>query len=172
MSKTRRWIGIALAATLTAVFTAMGAPAANGDPPVVATTITTGFTSTFTFVNPCTGGTGTVDLAGRDVLHVTDFGSGIFHVVDAQSGILTFTPDDPSVVTLTGHYTTTLNDQSTAPGLQFTVGGPFDVVAAGADGSLVVFHLISRTTRTPDGTVTVSFSLTRVECVPGARRGR
>jgi hypothetical protein len=107
-------------------------------------------------VNPCTGGTGTVDLAGRDVLHVTDFGGSIFHVVDTQSGTLAFTPDDPSALTLEGHYTTTFSDQSNPPELQFTVGGPFDVVAVGADGSRVVFHLISRTTRTPGGTVTVS----------------
>jgi len=65
-----------------------------------------------------------------------------------------------------GHYTTTFSDQSNPPGLQFTVGGPFDVVAVGADGSRVVFHLIARTTRLPDGTVTVSFNATRFECVP------
>ncbi len=166
MNKAPRWLAIALAAALTAVFAAMAAPAASADPPVVATTITTDFSSTFTFVNPCTGGTGTVDLAGRDVLHVSDFGGGIFHVVDTQTGTLTFTPDDPSALTLIGHYTTTFSDQSNPPGLQFTVGGPFDVVGVGADGSRVVFHLISRTTRTPDGTVTVSFSVTRFECVP------
>jgi hypothetical protein len=166
MGKTRRSMGIALAAGLTALFAAVAAPMASGDPPVVATTITTDFTSIFTSVNPCTGGTGTVDLAGQDVLHVTNFGGGIFHVVDTQTGTLTFTPDDPSALTLVGHYTTTFNDQSTPPGLQFTVGGPFSVVAVGADGSRVVFNLVSRTTRLPDGTVTVLFSVTHFECVP------
>jgi hypothetical protein len=173
--KTPRWFNtnrffsparITSARILLLAAAAMVAPAASGDPPVVATTITTNFSSTFTSVNPCTGGTGTVELAGQDVLHVTDFGGGIFNVVDTQTGILTFTPDDPSALTLIGHYTTTFSEQSTPPGLQFTVGGPFDVVAVGAEGSRVVFHLISRTTRTPDGTVTVSFDVTRFECVP------
>ncbi len=166
MNSTRRWIAITFAAAVTALVAALAAPAASGEPPAVLTTITTDFTSSFAAANPCTGGTGTVELAGRDVLHVTDFGGGIFHVVDTQSGTLTFTPDDPSAPTLAGHYTTTFNEQSNPPGLQYTVGGPFDVVAVGADGSRVVFHLISRTTRTPDGTVTVSFSVTRFECVP------
>ena len=94
MNRTRRWIPIALAAALTAVLAALAAPAANGGPPAVTTTITTDFTSSFASVNPCTGGTGTVELAGRDVVHVTDFGGGIFHVVDTQTGTLTFTPDD------------------------------------------------------------------------------
>jgi hypothetical protein len=166
MNKTSRWIAIALAAAFTAFFAAMAAPAASAEPLAVSTTITTDFSSSFTSVNPCTGGTGTVDLAGRDVLHVTDFGGGIFHVVDTQSGTLTFTPDDPSTLTLVGRYTTTFNQQSTPPGMQFTVGGPFNVVSVGEDGSRVVFHLISRTTSTPDGTVTVSFSVAHFECVP------
>jgi hypothetical protein len=172
MSKIRRCIAIALAAALTAFVAAVAAPAASGEPSAVFTTITTNFTSSFAAVNPCTGGTGTVELAGRDVLHVTDFGGGSFHVVDTQTGILTFTPDDPSALTLVGHYTTTFSDQSNPPGLQFTVGRPFNVVAVGADGSRVVFNLIARTTRSPDGTVTVSFDVTHFECVRtgGVRR--
>jgi hypothetical protein len=169
MKNRNTMIAMALAMAVTALLAAIVAPVASGDPPAVTTTITTNFSSSFAAVNPCTGGTGTVDLAGRDVLHVTDFGGEtllIFHLVDTQTGILTFTPDDPSALTLIGHYTTTFNEQSNPPGLQFTVGGPFDVVVVGADGSRVVFHVISRTTRTPDGTVTVSFSATQVECVP------
>jgi len=166
MNWTRRWIAMALAAGLTAVVAAMAASAASAAAPTVATTITTDFHDSFTAVNPCTAGTGTVEVAGQDVLHVTDFGGGIFHVVDHQTGTLTFTPDDPAAVTLTGHYTTTFSNQSNPPGLQFTVGGPFNVVGVGADGSRVVFHEISRTTRLPDGTVTVSFDVTHVECLP------
>jgi hypothetical protein len=166
MKNRNTMIVMAPAVAITALLAAIVAPVASGDPPAVTTTITTDFSSSFTAVNPCTGGTGTVDLAGRDVVHVTDFGGGIFHLVDTQTGILTFTPDDPSALTLIGHYTTTFSEQSNPPGLQFTVGGPFDVVAVGADGSRVIFHVISRTTRTPDGTVTVSFSATQFECVP------
>lgn len=165
--KLRLTLLAALCAAIIAAFVAaVAAPAASGEPPAVSTTITTDFTSLFAAVNPCTGESGTVDLSGRDVLHVTDFGGGIFHVVDTQTGILTFTPDDPSALTLAGQYTTTFSDQSNPPGLQFTVGGPFNVVAVGADGSRVVFNLIARTTRTPDGTVTVSFNVTHFECVP------
>jgi len=157
---------IVMALAVTALLAAIVAPVASAARPVVTTTITTDFSDSFTAVNPCTGGTGTVDLAGRDVLHVTDFGGGIFHLVDTQTGDLTFTPDDPSALTLTGHYTTTFSNQSNPPGQQFTAGGPFDVVAVGADGSRVVFHITSQTTQTPDGTVTVSISATQFECIP------
>src|SRR5262249_14440140 len=133
MNWTRRWIAMASAAGLTAVFAAMVAPAASAAPPAVATTITTDFHSSLTATNPCTPRTGTVEVAGQDVLHVTDSGGGIFHLVDHQTGTLTFTPDDPAAVTLAGHYTTTFSDQSNPPGLQFTVGGPFNVVGVGAD---------------------------------------
>jgi hypothetical protein len=166
MKNRNTMIVMALAVAVTALLAAIVAPVASGDPPVVTTNITTDFSDSFTAVNPCTGGTGTVDVAGQDVFHITDFGGGIFHLVDTQTGTLTFTPDDPAALSLTGHYTTTFNEQSTPRGLQFTVGGPFDVVAVGEDGSRVVFHMISRTTRTPDGTVTVSFDVTRFECVP------
>src|SRR5215472_5483965 len=165
MNWTRRWITLALAAGLTTWFAALAAPA-SAAPPTVATTITTDFISSFTAVNPCTAGTGTVAVAGRDVLHVTDFGVGIFHLVDHQTGTATFTPDDPAAVTLAGRYTTTFSEQANPPALQFTAGGPFNVVGTGADGSRVVFHLIERTTRLPDGTVTVSFSVAHFECLP------
>jgi len=76
-----------LAALVTGAPSALAdATAASGEPPAVTTTIITNFTSSFASVNPCTGGTGTVELAGRDVLHVTDFGAGIFHVLDTQPG--------------------------------------------------------------------------------------
>ena len=166
MNWTRRWPAIALAAGLTAGLAALAAPAARAAPPTVTTTITTDFTSSFPAVNPCTAGTGTVSVAGQDVLHVTDFGGGIFHLVDHQTGTGTFTPDDPAAVTLAGHYTTTFSEQANPPALQFTVGGPFNVVGTAADGSRVVFHLIARTTRLPDGTVTVSFSVVHFECLP------
>jgi hypothetical protein len=144
------------------------APAAGAEPPAVVTVITTDFSSSFAAVNPCAGGAGTVELVGQNVCHFTDFGGGIFHLVDTQTGSLTFTPDDPAMLTRAGHYTTTYSLQSNPPSLQFTVGRPFDVVAVGADGSRVVFHLIARTTRTPDGTVTISFNVTRFGCVPPA----
>ena len=155
---------IVVALAVTAVLAAIVVPVASGAPPGVSTTITTNFSNSFTADNPCTGGPGTVNLAGRDVLHVTDFGNGVFHMVDTQTGLLTFTPDDPSALTLTGHFTnTTYNNQR---GQQSTFGGPFNVVAVGADGSRVVFHLIVQETLTPDGTVAVSFSVAHVECVP------
>jgi hypothetical protein len=156
---------IVMALAVTVLVATIVAPVASAAPPAVTTTITTNFSNSFTAENPCTGGTGTVNLAGLDVLHVTDFGGGIHHLVETQTGVLTFTPDDQSALTYTGHFTTTFSEQSNPPG-QFSVGGPFNVVAFGADGSRVILNLLSRTTQTPDGTVTVSFDVTHVECVP------
>jgi hypothetical protein len=153
-----------MALAVTALLAAIVVPVASANPPVVTTTINTNFSDSFTADNPCTGVPGTANLAGRDVLHVTDFGNGIFHMVDTQTGDLTFTPDDPSAPTFTGHFTnTTFSNQR---GQQLTVGGPFNILAVGTDGSRVVFHFISQTTVTPDGTVTVSFSVAHIECVP------
>jgi hypothetical protein len=155
---------IVKALAVTALLAAVVAPVASGDPPGVTTTITTNFSNSFTADNPCTGGSGTVNLAGRDVLHVTDFGNGVSHMVDTQTGLLTFTPDDPSALTYTGHFTnTTYNNQR---GQQLTTGGPFNLVAVAADGSRVVFHLIVQTTVTPDGIVTVSLLDAHTQCVP------
>ena len=155
---------ILMALGVTALLAAIVVPVASASPPVVTTTITTNFSNSFTADNPCTGVPGTVNLAGRDVLHVTDFGNGIFHMVDTQTADLTFTPDDPSAPTFTGHFTnTTFSNQR---GQQLTVGGPLTIVAVGTDGSRVVFHLTVQTTLTPDGTVTVSFVKTLVQCVP------
>jgi hypothetical protein len=167
MKNRNTMIAMALAVAVTGLLATIVAPVASANPPGVTTTITTNFSDSFTAENPCTGAPGTVNLAGRDVLHVTDFGGGIFHLVHTQTGILTFTPDDPSALTYTGHFTTTFSEQSNPPGQQSTVGGAFfNVVAVAADGSRVVFHFISRTTLTPDGTVTVSFDVAHTECIP------
>jgi hypothetical protein len=155
---------IVMAFSVTALLAAIVAPVASGVPPGVSTTITTNFSNSVPADNPCTGGSGTLNLAGRDVLHVTDFGNGVSHMVDTQTGLLTFTPDDSSALTYTGHFTnTTYNNQR---GQQLTTGGPFNLVAVAADGSRVVFHLIVQTTVTPDGTVTVSLLEAHTQCVP------
>ena len=164
MKNRNTMIVMVLAVAVTALLAAIVAPVASGGPPGVSTTITTNFSNSVPADNPCTGGSGTLNLAGRDVLHVTDFGNGVFHMVDTQTGLLTFTPDDPSAPTYTGHFTnTTYNNQR---GQQLTAGGPFNVVAVGADGSRVVFHLTVQTTLTPDGTVIVSLFNAHTECVP------
>jgi len=164
MKNRNTMIVMVLAVAVTALLAAIVAPVASGGPPGVSTTITTNFSNSVPADNPCTGGSGTLTLAGRDVLHVTDFGNGVFHMVDTQTGLLTFTPDDPSAPTYTGHFTnTTYNNQR---GQQLTAGGPFNVVAVGADGSRVVFHLTVQTTLTPDGTVIVSLFNAHTECVP------
>ena len=155
---------IVMALAVTALLAAIVVPVASANPPAVTTTITTNFSDSFTADNPCTGASGTVNIAGRDVLHVTDFGNGVFHMVDTQTGLLTFTPDDPSALTYTGHFTsTTYNNQK---GQQLTAGGPFTVVAVAADGSRVVFNITAQTTLTPDGTVIVDFFKEHTECVP------
>src|SRR5262249_60499806 len=135
-------------------------------PPALTPSSPPSFPSSSPAVTPCTAGPGTVRVAGQDVLHVSDFGGGIFHLVDHQTGTATFTPDAPAAVTLAGHYTTTFSEQANPPGLQFTAGGPFNVVGTGADGSRVVFHLIERTTQLPDGTVTVRFRGAPCGCRP------
>ena len=60
----------------------------------------------FPTTNPCTGATGTLDAtAATEVFHVTSFTTGPeFWMTGTAQGTVTFTPDDPQGVSLSGHF--------------------------------------------------------------------
>jgi hypothetical protein len=111
-----------------------------------------GVVDVFQDMNPCTGDPGTVSAVENQVFHgtINKTGSTFTGTVEGQ---FTFTPDDPSKVTYTGHFTTRFGDN-----LRTNVEvSTFNVNATGSDGSHLQFHDNSRATLNPDGTVTVTF---------------
>jgi hypothetical protein len=111
-----------------------------------------GVVDVFQDVNPCTGDPGTVSAVENQVFHgtINKTGSTFSGTVEGQ---FTFTPDDPSKVTYTGHFTTRFGDN-----LRTNVEtSTFNVNGTGSDGSHLQFHDNARATLNPDGTVTVTF---------------
>jgi hypothetical protein len=143
-----------------------GVSTALASPPDTETMITRDNVVSFMVVNLCSGETGTLTLDYTDVLHITQIpGTLIIHNVDVQTGILTFTPEGSTTPSVSGHFGTTFNWQSTPPGAAFTITQPTIYVAHGSDGSNVVVHFLSHVTSTPAGDITSEFDNTTIECV-------
>jgi hypothetical protein len=143
-----------------------GVSTALASPPNTETVITRDNVVSFPVVNLCTGETGTLTLDYTEVLHITQTpGTLILHYVDVQTGTLTFTPDG-STTTISGHFGTTFNWESTPPGAAFTITQPTMYVAHGTDGSNVVVHFLFHVTSTPAGDITSYFDTATVECAP------
>src|SRR5213592_2238978 len=64
--------------------------------------------------NPCTGAPGTLTaVAANEVFHVTFFTNGDeFWVTGTAEGTATFTPDDPSGVSASGHFAAWFGESS------------------------------------------------------------
>ena len=146
---------LAALATISAV--ALGAPSAvaggNG-----ATTFTQNLHGVVDIINgttnPCTGDPGTVSAIENQVFHGTINSTGSWFTGTVE-GQFTFTPDNPSKVTYTGHFTTWFGDENN---LQNGVShSTFNVNATGTDGSHLRFHDNAQATMNANGTVTVSF---------------
>lgn len=111
-----------------------------------------GVVDVFQDVNPCTGDPGTVSAVENQIFHSTINQTGSTFTGTVE-GKFTFTPDDSSKVTYTGHFSTWFGDN-----LRTNVEvSTFNVNAIGSDGSHLQFHDNSRATLNPDGTVTVTF---------------
>lgn len=96
-------------------------------------------TESFPDVNSCTGDPGTVTIAYNGVLHFTQLPNGTSHFTVTQTGDAVFVPDDPSLPTYTGHFTTWAGFNSNNKNEAGTV--TFTVHLTGSDGSTLKFHL-------------------------------
>ena len=107
--------------------------------------------------NPCTGEPGTFTaIAANEVFHVTFFTNGDeFWVTGTDEGTVTFTPDNPSGVSLSGHFAAwfgeSFNDKNDVQ--HFT--NTFNL--KGSDGSHVVVHETAHLSTNANGVVTVNF---------------
>ncbi len=126
-------ISLAAAATLVAPTSAL----ASGGPPSVSTDTQQAVTATVPF------GDGMVTVTFNSVFHVTAFADGSVHVNGNQTGTFFFVPNDPTLLTSTGHYSEPFSFTVTAN--TYTETDVFNVHGQTTDGSPVCirtrFHI-------------------------------
>jgi hypothetical protein len=115
-------------------------------------------------VNPCSGASGTLTaVAANDVFHVTQFtNSDEFWVTGTAEGTVTFTPDDPSGPSASGHFSTWFGESSNQRNDVQHDTNTFHLNFT--DGSSVPVHPRDHLSTNANGQVTVSFSTFRFTC--------
>jgi hypothetical protein len=114
--------------------------------------------------NPCNGESGTVTaIAANEVFHITFFTNGDeLWVTGTDEGTVTFTPDDPTGVSATGHFAAwfgeSLNEKNDVQ--HFT--NTFNL--RGTDGSHIVVHETAHVSTNAAGVVTVNFDKLSARC--------
>ena len=151
-TKTKRSLAALAAIPLMALGTPMAMAGGNG-----ATTFTQtdhAVAESFSSPNPCTLDPGTVSDVHNDVFHGTTNKTGTWFTGTIE-GKFTFTPDDPSKVTYTGHFTTWFGDENNLRnGVEHST---FNVNALGTDGTHLQFYDNAQATVNANGVVTVVF---------------
>ena len=115
-------------------------------------------------VNPCNGEPGTVTaIAANEVFHVTFFTNGDeFWVTGTDEGSVTFTPDDPSGVSASGHFAAWFGESFNEKNDVQHFTNTFNL--RGTDGSHVVVHETAHLSTNAAGVVTVNFDNVSVSC--------
>ena len=115
-------------------------------------------------VNPCTGAPGTLTaIAANEVFHVTFFTvSDEFWVTGTDEGTATFTPDDPSGVSASGHFAAWFGESFNEKNDVQHDTDTFNL--QGTDGSHLVAHETSHLSTNGLGDVTVNFDKMNLTC--------
>jgi hypothetical protein len=117
-------------------------------------------------VNPCTGEPGTITaVAANEVQHETFFtapAADEFWATETDEGTATFTPDDPSGVSASGHFAAWFG--ISANNRNAVVHDTNNFNLRGSDGSHIVVHIGDQTTMNANGVITVNFSTMKVSC--------
>jgi hypothetical protein len=92
--------------------------------------------------NPCTAAAGTLTTTGRGTMHQTLNADGSEHDAIALEGDARFTPDGPSSLTYTGHFTLTYEENDTQPRSGITT--VVHIEARAADGSRLLYDELGR----------------------------
>src|SRR5438093_2014235 len=114
--------------------------------------------------NPCNGEPGTLTaIAANEVFHITFFTNGDeLWVTGTDEGTATFTPDDPSGVSASGHFAAwfgeSLNEKNDVQHDTDTFN------LQGTDGSHLVAHETSHLSTNGSGDVTVNFDKMNLTC--------
>ena len=116
--------------------------------------------------NPCTGEPGTLTaIAANEVFHITFFTNGDeLWVTGTDEGTITFTPDNPSGVSLSGHFVAWFGESLNEKNDVQHDTNTFHLT--GSDGSHVAIHETSHLSTNAKGVVTVNFDKNsmRVSC--------
>jgi hypothetical protein len=114
--------------------------------------------------NPCTGAPGTLTaIAANEVFHVTFFPNGDeFWVTGTDEGTATFTPDDPSGVSASGHFTAWFGESGNNKNDVQHDTNTFHL--SGTDGSAITVHEVSHLSTNANGVVTVNFDNMTANC--------
>src|SRR5436309_9978679 len=115
-------------------------------------------------VNPCTGAPGTLTaIAANEVFHVTFFTvSDEFWVTGTDEGTATFTPDDPSGASASGHFASWFGESFNEK--NDVQHDTFNLTLTNTDGSHVVAHETAHLSTNAAGLVTVNFDKMSVSC--------
>ena len=120
----------------------------------------------FPIKNPCTGAAGTVAaVAANDVFHVTFFtapGADEFWITGTGEGTATFTPNNPSDISASGHFAAWFGESTNNQNdVQHDINN-FQLI--GTDGSRTTIHATDHLSTNANGVVTVSFSNFTFSC--------
>ena len=107
--------------------------------------------------NPCTGEPGTLTaIAANEVFHITFFTNGDeLWVTGTDEGTITFTPDNPSGVSLSGHFVAWFGESSNEKNDVQHFTNTFHLT--GSDGLQFVVHETAHLSTNANGVVTVNF---------------
>jgi hypothetical protein len=111
--------------------------------------------------NPCTGATGTIVDDEQDVFHITELADGTLHLTGHSTVRVTFTPDDPSQATYTGHETFALSESSSDRIITTTT--TMHLRVKGTDGTFLTIREVAHLSVTPNA-VAVSFDRATLVC--------
>src|SRR5213078_1101360 len=162
----RRVVGsVVLAAVVVLLAAGAALPAAGGRGTV---TITTHDHNVQLFsdpvTNPCTGEPGTLTaIAANEVFHITFFTNGDeFWVTGTDEGTATFTPDNPSGVSASGHFASWFGESFNEKNdVQYDT---FNLTLTNTDGSHIVVHETTHLSTNAAGVVTVNFDKMSLSC--------
>jgi hypothetical protein len=159
---------VALAATTALAGGLFAAPA--WAKPVIFTDHEHKATTTFHDLIPCVGNgqeLGTITTTETGVFHVTAAGIDAngdlippYHVTGTFTGTFVAVPDDSSLPTFTGRFTTSFGDNSNSSGVILHTD-TFHVIGHGSDGSTINFHDTFHVTVSARGDLIVVFDKPR-----------
>ena len=115
-------------------------------------------------VNPCTGASGTFTAtAATEVFHETVVTPGVQGSVTVTAqGVATFTPDDPTGVSASGHFAVWFGESRNSKNDVQHDTNTFQL--NGTDGSHAVVRMADHLSTNANGVVTVSFNNTGAHC--------
>jgi hypothetical protein len=140
--------GIIVVATVFATL-ALGAASANAGPTTETIITETGWSEPYTPDYACLPAGGSLSQSTRDVLHISDFGTGVYHYAETFHGEALFVTAEG--VEYTGTVTSHFQINSNKAPNQYTVSVPIRYNLRSATGDILSFTGTEHFVGTPSG---------------------